>query len=57
LSRSARNALREQLSLPLYADRLEGQATAAANNVGLSIEMLTRSADGFAARECQLRAK
>jgi hypothetical protein len=41
----------EQLSLPVYADRLEGHAAAASNNVALSIEMLTRSADGLAALE------
>jgi class 3 adenylate cyclase/tetratricopeptide (TPR) repeat protein len=41
----------EQLSLPLYADRLQGQAAAAHNDVALSLEMLTRSADGFAALE------
>jgi hypothetical protein len=41
----------EQLSLPLYADRLAGQTAAAHDDVVHSIEMLTRSADGFAALE------
>jgi hypothetical protein len=45
------SALRRTAFATLYADRLEGQAAAAHNNVALSLEMLTRSADGFAALE------
>jgi DNA-binding SARP family transcriptional activator len=39
----------EQLSLPLYADRLEGLAAAAAGDTPKAAELLGRSADGFAA--------
>jgi class 3 adenylate cyclase len=38
----------EQLSLPLFADRLEGRAAAAASEDALAAELLRRSADGFA---------
>lgn len=39
----------EQVSLPLYADRLEGRAAAAAGDVEQAAVLLRRSADGFAA--------
>ena len=39
----------EQLTLPLFADRLEGRAAAAASGVERAAELLSRSADGFAA--------
>jgi class 3 adenylate cyclase len=39
----------EQMSLPLYADRLEGRATGAAGDVERAAVFLRRSADGFAA--------
>ena len=39
----------EQLSLPLYADRLEGRAAAAAGDVERAAPLLRRSAEGFAA--------
>jgi class 3 adenylate cyclase len=39
----------EQISLPLYADRLEGRAAAAAGDVEHAALLLRRSADGFAA--------
>ena len=42
-------AVGEQLSLPLFADRLEGLAAAAAGEVARAAELLGRSADGFAA--------
>jgi class 3 adenylate cyclase/tetratricopeptide (TPR) repeat protein len=38
----------EQLSLPLYADRLEGRMAAAAGDVEQAAVLLRRSADGFA---------
>ena len=41
-------AFGEQLSLPLFADRLEGRAAAAAGDVEKAVELLRRSADGFA---------
>ncbi len=41
-------AVGEQLSLPLFADRLEGRAAAAAGDVSKAVELLRRSADGFA---------
>jgi hypothetical protein len=37
----------EQLSLPLYADRLEGRAAAVAGDVERATELLGRSAEGF----------
>jgi tetratricopeptide (TPR) repeat protein len=39
----------EQLSLPLHADRLEGRAAAARRDVPAAVDLLSRSADGFAA--------
>jgi DNA-binding SARP family transcriptional activator len=39
----------EQLSLPLFADRLEGLAAAAAGDMAQAAELLGRSAEGFAA--------
>src|SRR5262249_52962735 len=39
----------EQVALPLYADRLEGRAVAAAGGAAHAAELLRRSADGFAA--------
>ena len=39
----------EQLSLPLYADRLEGRAAAAAGDVERAAPLLRRSTEGFAA--------
>ena len=39
----------EQLTLPLFADRLEGRAAAAASGTERAVELLSRSADGFAA--------
>ncbi len=39
----------EQLSLPLYADRLEGRAAAAAGDAAQAAALLGRSVDGFAA--------
>ena len=41
-------AVGEQLSLPLFADRLEGRAAAAAGDFAKAVELLRRSADGFA---------
>ena len=41
----------EQLSLPLFADRLEGRAAAAGGDVTAGAELLGRSAEGFAALE------
>jgi len=38
----------EQIALPLYADRLEGRAAAAAGDAARAAELLRRSADGFA---------
>jgi hypothetical protein len=38
----------EQLSLPLFADRLEGRAVAAAGDLESAAVLLHRSADGFA---------
>jgi hypothetical protein len=38
----------EQLPLPLYADRLEGRAAAAAGDVGRGADLLRGSAEGFA---------
>jgi hypothetical protein len=38
-----------QLSLPLFADRLEGRAAAAARDEERAATLLRRSADGFAA--------
>jgi class 3 adenylate cyclase len=43
----------EQLSLPLYADRLEGRAAAAAGDVDRAAELLGRSAHGFAELEAR----
>jgi class 3 adenylate cyclase len=43
----------EQLSLPLFADRLEGRAAAAAGHRSRATELLTRSADGFASLEAR----
>lgn len=39
----------EQLSLPCFADRLEGQAAGALGDVAEGLRLLGRSADGFAA--------
>jgi hypothetical protein len=39
----------EQLTLPLFADRLEGRAAHAAGDAVQAAELLARSADGFAA--------
>jgi len=39
----------EQLSLPLYADRLEGRAAAAAGDTARAGELMRRSAEGFSA--------
>jgi hypothetical protein len=39
----------EQLSLPLFADRLEGRAAGAAGDLVEGTKLLGRSADGFAA--------
>ncbi len=41
----------EQLSLPLFADRLEGRAVAANGDPTRAAELLGRSAEGFAALE------
>jgi hypothetical protein len=41
----------EQLSLPLFADRLEGRAAGAAGDVAEGARLLERSAEGFAALE------
>ncbi|HEY7198413.1 MAG TPA: hypothetical protein VH306_14645, partial [Gaiellaceae bacterium] len=41
----------EQLTLPLFADRLEGRAAGAAGDVAAGARLLERSADGFAALE------
>ena len=41
--------LGEQLSLPLFADRLEGRAAGASGDVARGAELLARSATGFAA--------
>jgi hypothetical protein len=38
----------EQLTLPLFADRLEGRAAHAAGDAERAAELLSRSADGFA---------
>jgi hypothetical protein len=43
----------EQLSLPLFADRLEGRAAAAGGDATKGAELLRRSADGFAALEAR----
>ncbi len=43
----------EQLSLPLYADRLEGLAAAATGDVERAAEVVRRSAEGFAALEAR----
>ena len=43
----------EQLSLPLFADRLEGQAAADGGDIGRATSLLRRSADGFAALEAR----
>jgi hypothetical protein len=43
----------EQLSLPLFADRLEGRAAAARGDVAKATELLGRSAEGFAALEAR----
>jgi hypothetical protein len=39
----------EQVALPLYADRLEGRAAAAAGDAAHAAKLLRQSADGFAA--------
>jgi hypothetical protein len=41
----------EQLTLPLFADRLEGRAASAAGDIAAGARLLERSADGFAALE------
>jgi tetratricopeptide (TPR) repeat protein len=43
----------EQLSLPLFADRLEGRAAAARGDRAKAAELLGRSAEGFAALEAR----
>jgi class 3 adenylate cyclase len=43
----------ELLALPLFADRLEGQAAAAGRDAERAAELLRRSADGFAALEAR----
>jgi class 3 adenylate cyclase len=43
----------ELLALPLFADRLEGRAAAAAGDVSRASELLARSAEGFAALEAR----
>jgi hypothetical protein len=43
----------EQIALPLYADRLEGRAAAAAGNAAHAAGHLRRSAEGFAALGAQ----
>ena len=43
----------EQLSLPLFADRLEGRAAAANGDATKAAELLRCSADGFAALEAR----
>jgi hypothetical protein len=46
----------KQLFLPLYADRLEGRAAAAAGDVERAAEFLARSAAGFEALEARWEA-
>jgi hypothetical protein len=41
----------QQLTLPLFADRLEGRAAGAAGDVVKAARLLERSAEGFAALE------
>jgi class 3 adenylate cyclase/DNA-binding SARP family transcriptional activator len=46
-------AVGEQLSLPLFVDRLQGRAAAAAGDAERAAELLARSAQGFAALEAR----